>query len=88
MKIVAKFAGKLIEFNHPPILSYVHLKNLDTNEETNATATSQKLLDLDIIHPGDEFEILIFEPHIITGKYESHMMKNPTPKTQPNDFII
>ena len=88
MKILARFHGKLKEFNYPPLKSYVHLKSLDTNEESDATAPSQKLLELDIIHPGDEFEIIIFEG--VSGKPESQMAKKPIPQPQiqSDDFNI
>jgi len=90
MKIIARFGGILKQFNLPPLKSYVHLKNLDTNEETDATAISQKLLDLKITNVGDEFEIHIFEPDSITGKSEAHMMKKPVFQSQPqsDDFNI
>lgn len=61
MKIAAKFLGKVNEFNHPPALSYVTLKNVDTNEEVDTDAISQMLLDAGINREGDEFEVLVQE---------------------------
>ena len=61
MKIVAKYIGKVNEFNQPPALSYVTLKNVDTNEEINTHALSQMLLDAGVDYVKCEFEVLVME---------------------------
>lgn len=61
MKILAKFIGKVNEFNEPPALSYVTLKNVDNNESVDTDAISEKLKAAGIDHAGCEFEVLIGE---------------------------
>lgn len=61
MKIVAKFLGKVKEFNQPPARSYVTLTNMDTSEEIDTDAASQMLLDAGVDRDGCEFEVLIRE---------------------------
>lgn len=61
MKVVAKFLGKVNEYNEPPALSYVTLKNVDNNEEIDTDAVSQMLLDAGVDHVGCEFEVLVQE---------------------------
>ena len=61
MKVVAKFIGKVNEFNQPPALSRVTLKNVDTGESIDTDAVSQFLLDKGIDHNGCEFEVLVQE---------------------------
>lgn len=59
MKIVAKFLGKVNEYNEPPALSYVTLKNVDTGETADTDAVSERLKEKGITHVDDEFEVLI-----------------------------
>jgi hypothetical protein len=61
MKILAKFIGKVHEFNEPPALSYVTLKNVDTGEEAESEAVSEKLKEAGVDHTDCEFEVLIHE---------------------------
>lgn len=61
MKILAKFLGRVHEFNEPPKPSYVTLKNVDTQIEFEAEAVSEKLKVAGIDHTDCEFEILIQE---------------------------
>ena len=61
MKVIAKFLGKVNEFNQPPALSYVTLKNVDTGEEIDTDAVSQFLLEKGLTHADCEFEVLIQE---------------------------
>ena len=61
MKVLAKFLGKVNEFNQPPALSYVTLKNVDTGESVDTDAVSQMLLDAGIDHADCEFEVLVQE---------------------------
>jgi ribosomal protein L12E/L44/L45/RPP1/RPP2 len=78
MKIVAKFLGKVNEFNKPPALSYVTLKNVDDGEEVDTDAVSQMLLDAGIDREGVEFEVLVTEEngkHIaVTKKLEPRQL--------------
>ena len=73
MKILAKFIGKVNEFNEPPALSYVTLKNVDNNEEVDTDAVSQKLKEAGIDHAGCEFEVIIGEDD--TGKHVPTLKK-------------
>lgn len=68
MKVVAKFLGKVNEFNKPPALSYVTLKNVDTGEEIDTDAVSQMLLDAGVDHNDCEFEVLVTEEN---GKHSA-----------------
>ena len=61
MKIVAKFLGKVNEYNEPPALSYVTLKNMDTDEMVDTTAVSEKLKEKGITQADCEFEVIIQE---------------------------
>ena len=61
MKVLAKFLGKVNEYNEPPALSYVTLKNVDTGESVDTDAVSEKLKEKGITHVDCEFEVLIVE---------------------------
>ena len=61
MKVLAKFLGRVNEFNEPPALSYVTLKNVDTGESVDTDAVSERLKEKDITRVGCEFEVLIME---------------------------
>jgi hypothetical protein len=61
MKVLAKFLGKVNEYNEPPALSYVTLKNVDTGTSEDATIFSEKLKEKGITHADCEFEVLVFE---------------------------
>jgi hypothetical protein len=61
MKVVAKFLGRVNEYNEPPALSYVTLKNVDTNEECETDAVSAKLKEVGVDHADCEFEVIITE---------------------------
>lgn len=61
MKVLAKFIGKVNEYNEPPALSYVTLKNVDTGESADTDAVSERLKEKGITHVDDEFEVLIVE---------------------------
>lgn len=61
MKVLAKFLGKVNEYNEPPALSYVTLKNVDTGEEVDTDAVSEKLKEKGITYADCEFEILVVE---------------------------
>jgi hypothetical protein len=80
MKVVAKFLGKVNEFNKPPALSYVTLKNVDTGEEIDTDAVSQMLLDAGIDHEDVEFEVLVTEEN---GKHTAVTKKlGPRPLSE------
>lgn len=59
MKILAKFYGQVIKFNHPPKKSYVTLTNVKTGEVADANAVSEKLLEQGINYDDCEFEVII-----------------------------
>lgn len=61
MKVLAKFIGRVHEFNEPPKPSYVTLKDVDSKLEFEAEANSEKLKAIGINHTDCEFEILIQE---------------------------
>ena len=61
MKVLAKFIGRVNEYNEPPALSYVTLKNVDTNEECETDAVSAKLKEVGVDHTDCEFEVIITE---------------------------
>lgn len=72
MKVVAKFHGRVNEFNNPPALSYVTLKNVETGEEWDTDAVSKNLLDAGIDHADCEFEIIVSEDN---GKQTAKTVK-------------
>ena len=87
MKILAKFLGRVHEYNDPPKPSYVTLKNVDTQIEFEAEAVSEKLKVTGIDHTDCEFEILIQEGDkdgkptgLIINKLESHTPTTSTPQ--------
>jgi polyhydroxyalkanoate synthesis regulator phasin len=80
MKEVAKFYGRVNQFNQPPQPSYVTLKNAATNESVDTDAVSAELLKAEIDHAGCEFEITINQS--LEGKIVSTLTKmEPKPIT-------
>jgi len=73
MKIVAKFLGKVNEYNEPPALSYVTLKNVDNDESADTDAVSERLKEKCITHVDDEFEVLIQQDE--SGKQSAVLTK-------------
>jgi precorrin-6B methylase 1 len=84
MKQLAKFKGKVNQFNNPPEPSYVTLKNVLTGELCNTDAISEKLMEKGI-GQSDEFEVIVQED--LTGKVEAILSKLE-PKASGDDFNI
>lgn len=76
MKILAKFYGKVTEFNNPPEKSYVILTNLETKTSVKSDAISEELVKSGVTYNDCEFEITIHES--IDGKVKATITKiNP-----------
>jgi hypothetical protein len=96
MKVVAKFLGRVNEYNNPPALSYVTLKNVDTNEKIDTDAVSQLLLENGLTQPDCEFEILVQETdagQTVGSITKLESRKSPeevdaNPPSEPPDFAI
>ncbi len=73
MKVVAKFYGRVNQFNAPPGPSYVTLKNASTGETVDTDAVSEKLLEKGIDHNDCEFEIIVQQND--DGKQEATLTK-------------
>ena len=81
MKVVSKLLGKVNEFNHPPALSHVTLKNVDTGQSEDATIFSEKLKEKGITHDDCEFEVIVMEDD--AGKQTGTMTKlEPRPVSE------
>lgn len=61
MKLVAKYIGRLIEYNEPPAPSHALLKDTKTGNVQKVNVVSEKLGEKGITEPGAEFEVVIME---------------------------
>lgn len=61
MKLVAKYIGRLIEYNEPPAPSHALLKDTKTGNVQKVNVVSEKLGERGITEPGAEFEVVIME---------------------------
>lgn len=73
MKVLTKFHGVVNQFNAPPELTYVTLKNVDTGEVIDSNAITEKLVAAGIDHDGCEFEVTILQDD--AGKQTATMKK-------------
>lgn len=81
MKVVAKFLGKVNEYNEPPALSYVTLKNVDSGESVDTDAVSERLKEKGITYVGCEFEVIISkaedkDPVAVLNKLEPYKVSD------------
>jgi len=73
MKVVSTFYGRVNQLNQPPELSFVTLKNEESDEVYDTTAMTEKLLEKGIDYNDCEFKFIINQS--IDGTITSELVK-------------